>query len=327
MSLPESETPVVANLDKVGAKTFWLVTVNNPTDQELAFIKTLETLCNYVCVGEEKAPTTGMHHVHIAAALKKHQRGSWWKDAARLPGANLKYTTAGLFKNFIKYVKKGGIFTEHGDPPGPAGSAGRAAREEALKEYRKLAEEGHFREIPEGEYRAHYKYYQNIRREYQQSQCEVDFKAYTEEVWATHRLRPWQKEIEAVLGGTPDPRIIHWVYDSVGGGGKTSFARYMMSNHPDEVQVVTPSRSQDLAHVIVPGKRMYIIDIPRTQGDFVAWSFIEELKNGFFMKSKYDSSMVFMRPPHVVIFANRPPPQSTETSGFSSDRVQMYVLE
>lgn len=317
-------TDAQQGLTKVPAKKFWLVTINNPTDAEREKVETIKADTEYWCIGEELAPTTGMKHIHIALKLKVNQRASWFKN--RIPGANLKFTTAGLFKNFIKYVQKGGNFSESGARPLGAGEAGSAAREENLLAYRESARQGKFEDIPEGEYRRYYKYYQDIRSNHIKTEAASQFGVYVADQWAERELKPWQKTIHGLLEKEPQPREIVWVYDSEGGGGKTSLGLYLQATFPDDVQVVVPGRSQDLAHVIIPGKKMYLFDIPRTQGEFVAWSFIEELKNGFFLKSKYQSEIVLMKPPHVVVMSNRRPPVSTETSGFSEDRILMISL-
>lgn len=313
---------------KDAAKSFWLVTVNNPTPRQERWIEEeLPLFCSYVCWAREAAPTTGMSHIHVSAALTQHQRGSWWssKDPERLPGCNLKWTSKGAFKNFVSYVKKHGVYQEQGDLPLPQGKAGSDARSANLEEYRRLAEEGKLREIPEREYRAHYKYYDRVAAEAKAGRCRTDFNEYVEELWEGQTLRPWQQEIVGLLDKKADNRTIVWVYDADGGAGKTALAQRIL-NQRDDVQVLCPGRSADLAHTVVPGMKMYIFDVPRTQGDYVSWPFIEELKNGSFMKSKYESTMIHMRPPHVVVLANRPPPPSTETSGFSEDRIRLITL-
>lgn len=51
-----------------------------------------------------------------------------------------------------------------------------------------------------------------------------------------------------------------------------------------------------------------MIDIPRSVDiDFLSYTGIEEIKNGCFFCGKYESDMVIMPIPHIIIFSNEEP--------------------
>lgn len=53
--------------------------------------------------------------------------------------------------------------------------------------------------------------------------------------------------------------------------------------------------------------RVILIDYARDQESHISWQGIEEIKNGIFFNSKYESSMVIYNSPHVICFANFKP--------------------
>jgi hypothetical protein len=65
-----------------------------------------------------------------------------------------------------------------------------------------------------------------------------------------------------------------------------------------------------------------IIDIPRSRLDYVSYTAIEEIKNGCFFSTKYESDMVVFNSPHIICFANAYP----ETSQMSADRWKIYEI-
>lgn len=57
---------------------------------------------------------------------------------------------------------------------------------------------------------------------------------------------------------------------------------------------------------VVP--KVIIIDIPRVSKNHISIAGIESIKNMFFFSGKYEGGMVSGPNPHVVAFANVPPP-------------------
>jgi hypothetical protein len=51
-------------------------------------------------------------------------------------------------------------------------------------------------------------------------------------------------------------------------------------------------------------KPLVFVDITRWYKDKVAWGFLENLKDGTYLNTKYESKIVNFTPPKVVVFSN-----------------------
>jgi len=135
-------------------------------------------------------------------------------------------------------------------------------------------------------------------------------------------LRPWQQRLYDILKGPVDDRKIYWIYEPIGGVGKTLFQKFVFLNIRDTV--VLSGKGTDMKNGVLQyaekHKRMpktVLIDIPRsTDPQFVSYTGLEEVKNMFFFSGKYEGGMVCGPPPHMMIFANVAP----DSTKFSCDR-------
>lgn len=139
----------------------------------------------------------------------------------------------------------------------------------------------------------------------------------------THQLRDWQAALYDELKHEPNDRAIHFIIDIEGNKGKSWFAKYYRSLHPNKTQILTPGKKADMAYMLEKNKRVIFFDCPRSkQGDFIQYDFLEALKNGMVMSSKYESEMKEFDPPHVVVLMNEHPDESK----LSSDRIIKKVI-
>lgn len=157
--------------------------------------------------------------------------------------------------------------------------------------------------------------------------------------WADHKiymgedliqdLRPWQQKIKDMIQRKPDARTIHWFFDSEGGAGKSSFAKYMYFHH--KILTLTFGDAKDLLYVTAREKNLdaYMFDLSRTKSAKTSMSDIyaalESIKNGYFISTKYETEVVCMATPHIIVFANCKP----DFAAMSSDRwkvVDMSLL-
>lgn len=128
------------------------------------------------------------------------------------------------------------------------------------------------------------------------------------------KLCPWQQSIVDLLATKPHARKLYWFYDKIGGAGKSSFAKYMMFHH--QVPCLTFGDSKDLLYVVkqFQNKPAYMFDLSKTKGGTSSMSDIyaalESVKNGYFVSCKYESSIVLMQTPHVIVFSNHLPVMS-----------------
>ena len=139
-------------------------------------------------------------------------------------------------------------------------------------------------------------------------------------------LKPFQKEIVDLVANEPDDRKIHWYYDYNGNIGKSALVKLLCYKYG---AVVCAGKGSDMKYQIVKyiekhgeGPRIVIFDIPRSVIDYVSYQGIEEIKNGCFASTKYESDMVIMNSPHLLCFANELP----DGGKLSKDRWEIHNL-
>lgn len=129
---------------------------------------------------------------------------------------------------------------------------------------------------------------------------------------AKENLYDFQKEIVNIIEQEPDPRKIFWYVDEEGGKGKSELCRYLCLEHE---AILLAGKAGDMKYGIMKynEKRGYypeviLIDLPRTfNSDYLCYTGIEEIKNGMFFNTKYESDMVIFNRPHIFIFSNSIP--------------------
>lgn len=124
------------------------------------------------------------------------------------------------------------------------------------------------------------------------------------------QLYPWQLEILNIISTEPDDRTIHYYWSTKGKMGKTQFCRYLTKFH-NAYCFRSSGNTKDIlfATTSIPDdENLIVFDFPRcidsTQFPYIA---IEELKDGLFFSSKYESKMCLRNYPHIFIFSNYAP--------------------
>lgn len=142
-------------------------------------------------------------------------------------------------------------------------------------------------------------------------------------------LRPWQKSIEDILLTKPDPRKIHWYWESTGNIGKSSFVKYCVVRH--KALFCDGGKKADIVNLVFNNDmdqcNTIIWDIPRCNLGSVSYSAIEAIKNGLVCNTKYETGVKVFNSPHIIIFANSPP---SEPESLSQDRwiiTELNILE
>lgn len=140
------------------------------------------------------------------------------------------------------------------------------------------------------------------------------------QVLARSELYSWQEAVVAECETVPNDRKIKWFWESDGGTGKSALVRYLVKNHG---ALVCAGKAGDMKYSIVKvheesgdWPELIIFDIPRTSMGYLSYSGMEEIKNGCFANTKYESSTVLMPHPHVICFANEEP----DRAKMSADR-------
>lgn len=139
------------------------------------------------------------------------------------------------------------------------------------------------------------------------------------------RLRLWQCIMQKYLMMKPDDRTVVWVCDEKGNNGKTLLCKHMCTVH-DAVYLNGPAKYMKYAvtQLVQQGTppKILLLDLARSQEQFVSYQGIEELKNGIFFNVHYEAQMVTYDEPHLVVFANFMPDQSK----LSADRWKIIEL-
>lgn len=131
------------------------------------------------------------------------------------------------------------------------------------------------------------------------------------ELLKPEEMHMWQRSLVRILSQKPNNRTIHWYWEGVGGTGKSVFCKYLCATMG---ALLCSGRASDMKYLIVQYQKrkkefphLILFDVPRTNVGFLDYQGLEEVKNGCFVSTKYECSMVVMDNPHVVVFANYPP--------------------
>lgn len=117
----------------------------------------------------------------------------------------------------------------------------------------------------------------------------------------------WQLQVIDIVKQKPNKRTIWWFWEEHGHVGKSDLCKWLYVHYD---AMVVSGKSADIKHMITKQKRhpkLIVYDVPRRNIEFVNYTTMEQIKNGLFMSGKYEGGMTFMRPPHIICFANEPP--------------------
>lgn len=125
--------------------------------------------------------------------------------------------------------------------------------------------------------------------------------------------REWQQEAIMMLTQPPNDRTINWWVDIEGGKGKTALCKHLCLKHK---ALYLNGKCADMKYAIAEWLKqgndlnLIVIDYTRSMEQFVSYQGLEEIKNGIFFSTKYESGMVMYNSPHVFVFSNFYPDQS-----------------
>lgn len=120
-------------------------------------------------------------------------------------------------------------------------------------------------------------------------------------------LRPWQESLLEKLKGPPHPRQVMWYYDEVGHTGKSTFAIWLRRSFPKEVQLFVGGGQKNVAYCLESNRRIFIFDYSRQSLEYIQYSSLEHIKNGYLFSEKYQPCIKEFETPHVLCFANERP--------------------
>lgn len=128
-------------------------------------------------------------------------------------------------------------------------------------------------------------------------------------------LYPWQQALLPLIQ-TNHPRQIIWRWSKTGRTGKTTIAKYL---HKTQGAILLDGKKSDILYAaseyvtkfdedtLFYMKLIFILDFSRTTEHYVSYDALEKLKNGFWFSGKYESKMICIPEPVVIVFANFEP--------------------
>ena len=120
----------------------------------------------------------------------------------------------------------------------------------------------------------------------------------------------WQRMVIDMISEYPvDERKILWIFDALGGSGKSALTKYLAVQHRAYV-TGEAARYIDIAEGYQPFEihgRLSVFHYSRANSANVCYSAMESLKDGMMFSSKYQSAAKEFPPTHVIVMSNSPP--------------------
>jgi len=142
-------------------------------------------------------------------------------------------------------------------------------------------------------------------------------------------LYPFQQRIIDEIQEEPNDRKILWIHEGRGNVGKTSLAKHLCVKYPNEVLFVN-GKASDIKYAVTSfinnkknNLKVCLFHFTRTMEDYISYSAIEEIKDGIFFSSKYESQTCIFNTPHIICLSNFPP----EVNKLSIDRWEIIEIE
>ena len=151
-----------------------------------------------------------------------------------------------------------------------------------------------------------------------------------------NQLRPWQeqlvdickKDIVKLEADNPDDRTLYWIWDKEGCSGKSQLAKHLYYYHNG---CTLQGRAVDIMLALAQLQELgdtdpYVCLIPLTRigvtDNLDFYHALEQIKDGFFVSTKWKNYQVDMPSPVTIIFANQEPEMGFATR----DRYMIYEL-
>lgn len=310
------------------ARYGFVFTLNNYTQEQMVKLQGAVGQCGiqYIVFGREVG-NQGTPHLqgYLQSNQKNKQRFHAKFDIYVKPQNAPKAIDA------IVYCKKDGDFYESGTPDNnlkgmEAKKPGHRNDLESLKEAIERGESyddictTHFAEA------AKYGKFIKERLQARDTQKELDSLRLALE---SASLRPWQQAVVDIVEEDPNPRAIHWIWESKGNAGKSWMTKYLAAMY--KACILTQGRKVDLAYIYSKNPaKVVVFDLSRTQEPGEGrehcldgiYSLAEDLKNGLVTSVKYDSTTILTTGCHVIFFANFAP----DMTKWSPDRYMVTEI-
>lgn len=155
---------------------------------------------------------------------------------------------------------------------------------------------------------------------------EEQYDDYMLKIYSDVEWRPWQQDIINLLGEMPSSRTVNWYWEGEGNIGKSFMTKYIEWKYKC---IIVNGKQSDVFNGIrtyLETKKEYpevvIVDIPRTNKEYVCYSTMEKIKDGLMYSGKYEGGVIRLLPVHLIVFANFEP----EKRKLSDDRWNIVEL-
>lgn len=298
----------------------WLFTINNWDNADEDVLAAVAEQCVYMVYGYEQAPTTATPHLQGYLVFQSSKRFNQVRDL--LPRRAHIERRRGTPWECAVYCKKSGLFKEYGTPPtGPGSSCGNAGVFDRFVKWIEAYYTEHNRPPNERDIANAFPL---IFVRYGARASQLVAHLCPRPILEEGALRGWQDRLLTRFTSTvPDDRQVQFYVDVDGGRGKSWFQRYMLSQFPDRVQLLSIAKRDDIAHIIDASKDIFLFNVPRTCMEFLSYPILEQLKDRSVISPKYMSTVkILNQVPWVVVFSNEYPDEEKMTR----DRYDITVL-
>lgn len=140
--------------------------------------------------------------------------------------------------------------------------------------------------------------------------------------------RPWQRLIiDIIESDVIDTRSIHWFWEPKGNVGKSYLCKYLYLKYD---AIIASGKKDNIFNQIKiwmdahedTSPNIILVDIPRTNLEYINYSALEEIKNGLIYSGKYEGGVCAFECPKVIVFANDTP----DTNKMSEDRWKIHYI-
>jgi len=132
----------------------------------------------------------------------------------------------------------------------------------------------------------------------------------------------WQQKLNDILLHEPNDREVIFIVDKTGNRGKSWFAQYYCSLH-ENAFLMRPGKHSDMAYQLPLILRVLFLDCTRKQLEYLPYTLLEELKDGYVSCGKYESCVKRYSAMHVVVLMNEYP----DKTSLSRDRYSVYTID
>ena len=147
-------------------------------------------------------------------------------------------------------------------------------------------------------------------------------------------LLGWQQSIVITLRNKGNPRFLHWIWDPIGGSGKSTLWNFVWNEFPNDAIVLKDvqgasccsTANRIIMKAVASGNtgRIVFVEFSRSAETHKnIYTMLEQLQDGACTAEKYDCSNVFWKAEHIFVLANFLP----DRSKMSGDRINVLLTK